>query len=117
MNLDAELPKEIVEKAYEAIELAKKTGKLKKGVNEVTKSLERDQVKLVVVAKNINPKEILMHLPALCSEKNVPLVLVPSKEDLGAAAGLPIGTSAVAIVQEGEAKQLIKEINEALKGE
>ena len=115
MNLDDECSKEIVNKAFEAIEITKKTGKLKKGVNEVTKALERDQAKLVVVAKNVNPKEILMHLPSLCSEKGVPLIVVSNKEDLGAAAGLPIGTSAVAITQEGDSKGLLKEIIEWLK--
>ena len=71
MNLDAELPKEIIEKAYEAIELAKKTGKLKKGVNEVTKIVERGQGKLVLIAKDVNPPEIIMHLPVLCEEKEI----------------------------------------------
>ena len=38
-------------KVYEAIEVAKATGKLRKGTNEVTKSIERGQAKLVAYAK------------------------------------------------------------------
>mgnify|MGYP002628790735 CR=1 FL=1 len=102
------------EKVYEAIELAKKTGKIKKGTNEVTKVIEKGTAKLVVVAKDVSPPEITMHLPLLCKEKGVKCVEVGSKEELGAAAGLPVGTVAVAITQEGEAKNVLKEIN---KGE
>ena len=97
------------DKIYEAIELARKTGKIKKGSNEVTKALERGNAKLVVVAKDIQPAEIIMHLPLLAKEKGVKCVEVDSKEQLGAAAGLPLGTAAVAITQEGESKDLIKE--------
>ena len=100
------------DKALEAIELAKKTGKIKKGTNEVTKVVERNTAKLVVTAKDVNPPEITMHLPALCEEKKIPFVEVEKKEDLGAAAGLSVGTSAVAIVQEGESKDLIKQLSQ-----
>ena len=109
-HLDYDFPKETIDKAYEAIELAKKTGKIKKGINEVTKIIERGQAKFVVVAKDVNPQEVIMHIPPLCEEKGVKFVLVPSKEDLGAAAGLQVGTSAVAIVTEGDSKDIIKSI-------
>ena len=101
---------ENVESAYEAVELAKRTGKIRKGSNEVTKALEKGKAKLVVIAKDISPPEITMHIPLLAKEKGVPFVEVPSKEELGAAAGLSVGTAAVVIVQEGDAKKIIAEI-------
>ena len=107
----AEVSKEKQERAYEAIEIAKKTGKLKKGVNEVTKCVEKGQAKLVVIADDVNPKEILMHLPLLCEEKKIPCINVGSKEELGAAAGLGLATSAVTIVQEVESRHIIKELS------
>ena len=115
VDLNKESPREVVEKAYEAIELAKKSGKIKKGTNETTKAIERGTAKLVVTAKDVNPKEIIMHLPILCEEKDIPFVIVPTKEELGAVAGLKIGTSAISIIQEGEAKNIIKEIISKLK--
>lgn len=102
--------KETAERTYEIIEVARKTGKIKKGTNEVTKTIERGNAKLVVIAKNINPQEIIMHIPALCREKNIPVIEVPSKDELGAAAGLSVGTASVAVVKEGDAKELIKEL-------
>lgn len=110
----AEDQKEIAEKAYEAVEVARATGKIRKGANECTKAIERNKAKLVVYAANTSPKEIVMHLPILAKEKGVLCVEVPNKEELGAAAGIPVGCAAVAIVEEGEASSTIKFIRESL---
>jgi len=108
---------ENVENVYEAIEVAKTTGKLKKGTNEATKAVEKGEAKLVAVAKDVTPPEVIMHIPLIAKEKGIPCVEVPSKEELGAAAGINVGTSAVAIVQEGEAKDIIKKIAGSSKSE
>ncbi|MBD3318322.1 50S ribosomal protein L7ae [Candidatus Woesearchaeota archaeon] len=106
---------ELTDKVLEAIEIAKNTGKLKKGSNEVTKALERGTAKLVAFAKNVSPPEIVMHLPLLAKEKNIVCVEIDNKEDLGTAAGLPVSTAAVAIIAEGDAKKVIQEIQQNLK--
>ena len=111
----AEISKEVVDKIYEAIEVAKATGRIKKGSNEVTKAIEKSIAKLVVIAKNVNPPEITMHIPLLSKEKDVLCVEVPSKEELGAAAGISVGTASIAIIEEGEAKNTVKEIINKLK--
>ncbi|MBR9700934.1 50S ribosomal protein L7ae [Candidatus Woesearchaeota archaeon] len=98
------------EQAFEIIELARKTGKIKKGCNEVTKVLEKGQAKFVAYAEDTQPKEIVMHLPLLSKEKGVKCIAVSKKDELGAAAGLPLGTAAVAVVEEGNAKDLIKNV-------
>lgn len=107
--------KDLAERALQAVEQARATGKIRKGTNEVTKAVERGVAKLVVIAKDVSPPEILMHLPLLAKEKSIPLVQIEKKEELGAAAGLSVATSAVAIIIEGEAKSIIKEIAEELK--
>jgi large subunit ribosomal protein L7Ae len=111
----AEVSKEIVEKAFEAIEIAKAKGKIKKGTNEVTKAIERGTAKLVAVAKDVNPPEITMHIPLIAKEKGIPCVEVTSREELGAAAGINVPTVAVAVVNEGDAKALVKEIADSMK--
>jgi len=95
------------EKVFEVIEVAKGSGKLKKGSNEVTKVLEKGKAKFVAIAKDVSPPEITMHIPVLAKEKGIPCFEVNAKEDLGAAAGMSVGTAAVAVVQEGDAKKLI----------
>ncbi len=97
-------------KVLEAVEVARTTGKIRKGANETTKAIEKGNAKLVVYAADVNPKEVVMHLPLLCKEKNIPCVEISKKEDLGAAAGLPVATAAVAVVKEGDAKAAIEEI-------
>ena len=111
-----EITKEISERALEAIEVARKSGKLKKGANEVTKVVERGTAKLVVVANDTQPEEVVMHLPILSDEKNIPCIGVESKTELGAAAGLTVSCAAVAIVQEGDAKKIIDEISKRTIG-
>jgi large subunit ribosomal protein L7Ae len=95
------------EQAFEIIEIAKKTGALKKGANEVTKAIERGKALFVAVAEDVSPKEITMHIPLLAKEKNIPCVTVSSREELGTASGLAIPTVAVAVVNAGDAKKLI----------
>lgn len=106
--------KELVDKVLEAIEIAKNTGKIKKGSNEVTKALERGTAKIVAYAKNVSPPEIVMHLPLLAKEKQIPCIEIDNKEELGTAAGLPVPTAAVAVIVEGGAKKLVAELQELI---
>jgi len=97
-----------MEQVYQAVEAAKKSGKICKGANEVTKALEKGKAKFVTYAKDVSPAEIVMHLPILAKEKGVLCIEVESKQELGVAAGIPVGTTAVAILEEGDAKEIIK---------
>ena len=97
-------------KVLEIVEIARTTGKIRKGANEATKALEKGSAKLVAYAQDVSPKEIVMHLPLLAKEKNVPCFAVSKKDDLGAAAGLAVPTAAVAVVKEGEAKSAIESL-------
>lgn len=105
-----EVPDEIVERIFQAIEKARVKGKIRKGTNETTKAAERGKALLVVLAKDIDPPEIIMHLPVICEQKSVPFVFVPSKKELGAAAGLGVGCSSVAIVDAGESKKNLDDL-------
>ncbi len=111
-----EVPKELVGKVYEALQATKGTGKTRKGVNEATKAIERGISKIVVIAEDVDPPEIVMHLPQLCEEKQVPYVYVPSKQDLGKSVGIEVQTSAIAVIEEGEAKRLFDDVREKIKG-
>ena len=109
------MAKEITEQAYEAVEAARSTGKIKRGTNEVTKAIEKGEAKLVVYAADVTPPEVVMHLPLLCQEKGIPCVQVPKREELGAAAGISLPTASVVVTQAGDAEKLIKAIAEQQK--
>lgn len=65
---------------------AKKTEKpsvLTFGLDEVVKSIEKKRAKLVVIANDVAPIELVVFLPALCKKMNVPYVIVKNKARLG----------------------------------
>jgi large subunit ribosomal protein L7Ae len=105
-----EAPKEIVDAAYEALTIASKSGNVRKGTNEATKAVERAQAKLVVIAEDVDPPEVIAHLPFLCDERKIPYVFVPSKDKLGSAVGIDVPCASACIIKEGDAAGLIKEI-------
>ncbi len=112
----SEIAKDLTDKIYEAVEIANNTGKLRKGVNETTKCIERGLAKMVILATDVTPEEVVMHLPVICNEKKVLCVEVPSKLELGKAAGLDVATSSIAIEETGDSKKLIEDITRKLEG-
>lgn len=89
---------------YDVVEKAAKTGKVDKGVNEVTKAVERGVAKFVVFASDVDPKELTQHLPIICKEKGIKFIEADSREKLGISVGINRPTAAVAVIKEGEAK-------------
>jgi large subunit ribosomal protein L7Ae len=110
MYVRFEMDKDLVDKTYQLVELSRDTGKLRKGTNEVTKLVERGATKFVVIAEDVQPEEILAHMPLLCEDKNVPYAYVPSKQELGVACGLEKPTSSVAVLDAGKGKPVLEEI-------
>ncbi|MEX0569346.1 MAG: 50S ribosomal protein L7Ae [Candidatus Njordarchaeota archaeon] len=119
--VDWQAPEALMNEAIEIVQKIRESdGFVRKGVNEVTKAVEREQAKLVLIAMDVNPPEIVMHLPPLCKEKNIPYIFVKSKEELGKAAGIQRPASSVAIISPGslekELNGIIRKINEARLG-
>ena len=110
-----DMPKELSDKAYEIVEAARDTGKVRKGTNEVTKLVERGEAQLVILAEDVQPAEILAHMPLLCEERNVLYAYVPSKAELGNAVGLEKPTASVAVLDAGKAKPLLEGFSEQVK--
>jgi large subunit ribosomal protein L7Ae len=112
--VNVDVPDEIKQEALKVLEKARDTGKTKKGTNETTKAIERNQAKLVLIADDVQPPEIVAHLPLLCEEKNIPFVVCGSKEDIGKALGLEVGSSSAGIVNAGNAKNNLQSIAKKL---
>ena len=111
-----EVPEEIQNKALEALAIARDTGKIKKGANEATKAIERSLATMVFIGGDVEPEEIVMHLAPLCEEKKIPYLFINKQNDIGAASGLEVGSTAAAIVKPGKAKDLIDEIAKQISG-
>lgn len=103
--------KDLDSHVYSVLEkIRSKGGQIRKGVNEATKALERSQAKLVVYASDTSPKEIVMHLPLLCKDKNVPCIVVKSRSELGKSVGVDVPTTAVAVINPGEEAHALEEL-------
>lgn len=105
-----EVSKEIIDKAYQLVQLAKDSGKIRKGTNESTKAIERGIAKLVLIAEDVEPPQVVAHLPILCEERKIPYLFVPSKLDLGRSAGIDVGCAAVSVLEAGEGAITLKDI-------
>ena len=113
VNFD--VPADLQDDALEALEVARDTGTVKKGTNETTKAIERGNAKLVYIAEDVQPEEIVLHLPELADEKGIPFVYVDTQDDIGHAAGLEVGSAAAAIVDAGEAEGEVEDIGGKLE--
>ena|SRR3989338_4099920 len=105
-----ETPKDLIPQIVEMLSVAKDGGRVRKGVNETTKSIERKLAQLVVIAEDVTPEEVVVHLPILCEEKGIAYVYLPTKKDLGGAVGIEVGTSAVAVENAGGATEALQGI-------
>lgn len=93
---DASLTKTILELVKQASDYKQ----LRKGANEATKTLNRGLSQLIILAADAEPLEILLHLPLLCEDKNVPYVFVRSKQQLGRACGVTRPVIACSVTQK-----------------
>ncbi|KAH3667203.1 hypothetical protein OGAPHI_002852 [Ogataea philodendri] len=78
----------LTQQILDVVQQAQNLRQLKKGANETTKTLNRGISEFIIMAADTEPIEILLHLPLLCEDKNVPYVFVPSKTALGRACGV-----------------------------
>eukprot|EP00126_Sphaerothecum_destruens_P000499 Sdes_comp10591_c0_seq1m2290 len=90
---------------------------LRKGANEATKTLNRGISEFIVMAADTEPLEILLHLPLLCEDKNVPYVFVPSKQALGRACGVsrPVIAASVTVNEGSQLKSQIQSLKMAIE--
>ncbi|KAJ2834581.1 RNA binding protein snu13 [Coemansia sp. 'formosensis'] len=99
----------LVNRIQDLVQQASNYKQLKKGANEATKTLNRGISEFIVMAADCEPIEILLHLPLLCEDKNVPYVFVPSKAALGRACGVtrPVVAASVTTNEGSDLKSQI----------
>ena len=67
VHVQFETPEDLANKIYDMIDL-NKNGRVKKGSNEVTKAAERGTAQFIILAEDVNPPELLAHIPFICRE-------------------------------------------------
>ena len=114
VHIAFETPQDVQEQVYEMVKSLGKDGKgrLKKGANEVTKAAERGTAQMIVMAENVNPVELLAHIPMICKEKSIPFIYVNDQAFLAEAAGMTAGTRTAAIAVMSVEKDGMDRFNE-----
>ena len=114
VHIAFETPKDVQEQDYELVKAIGKDGKgrIKKGANEVTKAAERGSAIMVVMAENVNPGELLAHIPMICKEKSIPFIYVEDQGYLADSAGMTAGTRTAAIAVLGVDNEAQDRFNE-----
>lgn len=99
------------------VQQAQNLRQLKKGANETTKTLARGISEFIIMAADTEPIEILLHLPLLCEDKNVPYVFVPSKAALGRACGVsrPVIAASITTNDESPIKNQVYAIKDKIE--
>merc|ERR1711994_949403 len=64
-------------------EKTKRPNVVRHGVNTVTTLVEQKRAKLVAIASDVEPIEVVLFLPALCRKMGVPYCIVKNKARLG----------------------------------
>ena len=108
VHIAFETPKDVQDSVYELVKLVGSgDGRLKKGSNEVTKAAERGTAQMIVMAENVNPAELLAHIPLICKEKKIPFIYVEDQAYLAEAAGMSSGakTAAIALMEVSKGAQ------------
>ncbi len=109
-----ETPEDLVNPILEALRVASQSGKVKKGTNEATKAIERGISKLIVIAEDVEPPEVVAHLPIICDEQGAAYAFVPSKQELGKALGIDVTSAAAAILDAGDAQHIIDQVKDSI---
>ncbi|MEM0139289.1 MAG: 50S ribosomal protein L7Ae [Ferroplasma sp.] len=102
-----EAPESLVKESLDFVENSYRSGKIKKGTNEVVKSIERGEAKVVVIAEDVSPPEVVFYLPILCEERKVPYTFVKNKSELGLKVGIASAAS-IAVVDFGKNDEAYK---------
>jgi len=72
---------------------AAKPNVVKAGIRHVTALVEQKEAKLVVIANDVDPLELVLWLPTLCKKKGIPYVIVKNKARLGQVVGKKTATA------------------------
>lgn len=117
------VPSILIEKLLSALQIAKLTGEIKTGIFEVTRSIENNKAKYLILALDARPKNNKIRkkiavIRLLADEKKIPLFEFSTKKDLGKIIGLEeIGASCISIINPDRAGSLFKDVSQKMKEE
>lgn len=115
MKYQPETRKEKKQRLYAAASAAAKGEKttsakpvvVKYGLNHITTLVEQKKAKLVVIAHDVEPIELVVWLPTLCRKMDVPYMIIKGKSRLGTVVHKKTATAlAITDVNKGDTSEL-----------
>jgi H/ACA ribonucleoprotein complex subunit 2 len=112
--------KKTTKKLHKLVKKASQAKFVRRGVKEVVKALRKGSKGFCIIAGDISPIDVVVHLPVMCEDRRIPYFYVPSKLDLGAAASTKRPTSCILVTPKDTFSEmslydkLFKEAQEAL---
>ncbi|XP_068133136.1 H/ACA ribonucleoprotein complex subunit 2 [Hyperolius riggenbachi] len=94
--------RKLTKRLYKCIKKAVKHKNIRRGVKEVQKFLNKGEKGIVVLAGDTLPIEVYCHVPIMCEDRGIPYAYIPSKSDLGAAAGSKRPTCVILVKPNAE---------------
>ncbi|KAK4875738.1 hypothetical protein RN001_012160 [Aquatica leii] len=107
--------KKLTKKCYKLLKKASKHKSfVRNGLKDVQKRIRKGEHGLVFFAADVSPIDIMVHLPGVCEDKNIPYCYTPSRADLGAALGLKRGSLLALVREKEDYKELFDELKQEL---
>ncbi|XP_075065216.1 H/ACA ribonucleoprotein complex subunit 2 [Mixophyes fleayi] len=94
--------RKLTKRLYKCVKKAAKSRSIRRGVKEVQKFINKGEKGLVILAGDTLPIEVYCHIPVMCEDRSIPYAYIPSKSDLGAAAGSKRPTCVILIKPNSE---------------
>jgi len=89
------LKEKTLQKAYSCLEKAAESKKLLRGIKQVAKAIRTKKKGLVIMAGNVTPADVVLHLPIMCVNNEVPFFFVDNRKELGEASKIKRNTCCV----------------------
>ncbi|XP_018424732.1 PREDICTED: H/ACA ribonucleoprotein complex subunit 2 [Nanorana parkeri] len=107
--------RKLTKRLYKCIKKAIKHKNIRRGVKEVQKFINKGEKGIVVLAGDTLPIEVYCHVPVMCEDRGIPYAYIPSKSDLGAAAGSKRPTCVILIKPNSEYEDSYNECMEEVQ--
>uniref|UniRef100_A0A1B6DWE9 Ribosomal protein eL8/eL30/eS12/Gadd45 domain-containing protein n=1 Tax=Clastoptera arizonana TaxID=38151 RepID=A0A1B6DWE9_9HEMI len=104
-------PRKLTKKIHKLVKKAHaEKDYLRCGLKSVQTRILKGEKGIVIFAADVFPIDIMVHMPAVCEENDIPYCYTPSREALGLAMGVQRSTIMVLIREKEDYKELYDEV-------
>jgi len=106
--------KKFAKKVYKLIKKGTKAKSIRSGLKDVQSRIRKGETGLVIFAGDVTPVDVMVHMPVVCEDKQIPYIYTPSRMDLGAAMGVKRGCLMILVKEHDDIKELYDEVSKEI---